>query len=166
MNDIVSKIFGYAMGLILLFILPIMIIMLNFDNEMEKYANDAMVEFIDKSRSTGYISASNWEEFVGKVMATGKNYEIHICHESVYTYPEAGGGYSTHYYPYYREEIVSGIYQPTGTVKWNMKAGDYIRVSLTEENAGYGMQMFSMLFGTEQAKHVNTYGGYVGNSSY
>lgn len=164
-GDSVSKIFGYVMGVILLFVLPLLVIMLNFDNELDRYANDAVVEFVDKSRSTGYISAENWETFVHKIVSTGKNYKIYVCHESVYMYPEAGGGYSTHYYSYFRDEIVSGIYQPSGTVKWNMKSGDYLRVSIEEENAGFGMKMFSSIFGTGEAKHLNTYGGYVGNNS-
>lgn len=165
MSDIITKIFGYTLGIVLLFLLPVMVIMLNFDNEIEKYANDAVVEFVDKSRATGYISSSNLEEFVDKLTATGNNYEIYICHESVYTYPEADGSYSTHYYSYYRDEIIEGIYQPTGTENWNMKVGDYLRVSITLEEAGYGGRLFSRLFGTQETTHINTYGGYVGNNS-
>lgn len=164
MSDIVSKIFGYALGITLLFILPITVIMLNFDNELEKYANDAIIEFVDKSRSAGYISQENLETFIDKIGNTGNNYKIYICHESVYTYPEAGGGYSTHYYSYFLEEIVDGVYG-AGNGKWEMKNGDYLRVSIEQDDAGMGSRFFAGITGTQETKHVNTYGGYVGSNA-
>ena len=168
MNDIVGKVMVYIFGSILLFIMPILNLMTKQDNTIQTVVNDATVTFIDKARSTGYISGTSYLEFMDRLDATGYVYEVHITHLSKEVLPKEGatGDYSATWDATYEDEIGKELFP--GTVNktdttYLLKNGDFLKAVVTNKTETMGAKMLNM-FGVHTGTTIyESYGGLVGN---
>lgn len=150
-----------AGAILFMFIVPMMFYFAKVDYDVQTVCDDAVHEFVDKSRTSGYVSANNYNQMIHKMSATGNLYEVHIIHESKICYP-GGSSYDSNYYTYTTDEILSDIFDETGAGTHIMKNGDYIKVQYTLKEPTIASKLFGA-FSTHTRKSIKgSYGGYVG----
>lgn len=159
----ILKPISYSLGIFAMFFIVIAIYAAKLDYDSQSYCNDAVQEFVDKSRTSGYISANNYNEMISKMTGTGNLYDVTIVHQSKVCYPgETDSDFLSNYYTYTKDEILDEIFNDSGTYK--MKNGDYLRVSYSLKEATFGVKLYSF-FTTHTYKSIRgSYGGYVGSA--
>ena len=173
MGDVLEKVFGAFMGLILMFIVPIMLIAIQQDTVKQSYIDNAVVEFVSNARSSGKITPQAYEKLCQDIDAAHLLCEIKITHSSAYTVPTDVIDPETGYYEvatyrtdYPKEEILDVIYPTTGDNRdYRMKNGDYISVEVKNISPTLGMRLFRTFSSRGSDMTLfSSYGGYVGNN--
>lgn len=167
MFDYLLKPITICFGIFVTIVVIPMIYLAKMDYDMQMHCEDAIHEFVDKSRSTGYISADAYLELTRKMGETGHLYTLVIKHESYNTYPkldesgrEIAGEYTEGYNAYYNNEILAALFpddpnEPFG--EWEMKNGDYLKVNFEQKDD-------TNRFGFFHLKSIRgSYGGFVGS---
>ncbi|MEE1255636.1 MAG: hypothetical protein UHN47_03875 [Lachnospiraceae bacterium] len=165
--------FTYAFGTIISVIFITMILTVKMDNDSQTYCDNAIHEFVDQSRATGYISPQAYLDMVNKMNNTGNLYDISIVHRSTKMTPyvdatgnEKKGEFVEVYDAYYKEEIVGELF-PLNTSSYGtypLKNGDYIKVSYALKEPTLAAKMMGMI-STHTIKTIyGSYGGYVGST--
>lgn len=166
---------AFAVSITLIVTMIICGFTIKIDMDTQSYCNDAVHEFVDKSRSVGYISPNAYTEMMQKFGYTGNLYEITIMHQSQYYAPEADidahGKESIHenelmnaFNTYYEDEILGYIFPTSGTDRdYELKNGDYLKVSFKLKEPTLGAKILGMFTTGEYMTISGAYGGYVGS---
>lgn len=145
------------------------------DDSVETYVNNTVHEFVDTARTTGKITASEYDRLIAKLDATGNVYDISIETRNERQYPETSGaevtGYETGYEVTGKDEIMDALYgtqEAKGTDAkkvYDMDTGDYLRMEVKNRSVTLGNKMLSAIFFRvpETGTVYVSYGGYVGD---
>ncbi|WP_026659211.1 hypothetical protein [Butyrivibrio sp. AC2005] len=173
MGDVLGRVFAAFFGCIIMFIVPIMLIAQKQDTIRQSYIDNAVVEFVDKSKVAGKITPEAYEKLCYDVDTAHLLCEINITHSSAYTVPteviDPDTGYheiATYRVDYTKEEILNVLYPASGDNRdYRMKNGDYLSVEVKNISPTLGTRL-SRLFQTKSSDITlfTSYGGYVGNN--
>lgn len=164
--------FTFAFGIVLAFVITLCAFTVKLDMDAQSYCDDAVHEFVDTSRASGYISAEAYIDMMTKIGNTGNLYDIEIMHRSKATVPyvkedgtEVAGKYGDSYNAYYKDEILSYIF-PDGNADYGnypLKNGDYLKVTFQLREPTLGAKIMRMFSGKTYKTIKGSYGGYVGS---
>lgn len=158
----ILKPISYTVGIIAMFVIPICLYAIKTDYNSQTVCDDAVQQFVDRSRASGYISYGNYNDMVSTITATGNLYDIKIYHQSKICYPGNGTTFDYNYMTYTTEEILEQLFDESGNGQYNMKNGDYLKVSYSLKEATIGAKIYSF-FSSHTYKSIRgSYGGYVG----
>lgn len=168
MDESYGKVFTYIIGIIFVLIVPVMLIAQKMDNVVQSYVDNAAIEFIDKSRVTGYISEDSYLEFMDQLNKTTYIYDVKVVHYTkqaipIYDDTVFTGDYKVDYVACYDKEIEETLFDKD--LDYKMKNGDYIKVTIKNKDRTLGTKLYSFF---NKGANINTiytiYGGYVGNT--
>lgn len=165
LDNSIGKIWHIMFGIILTVILILVPFTQKIDNSIQSKIDYAAQKFSDECRLTGYISPSNYQNFIDSVCLTGYVYKINLKHESEYAYPDDDENYSTHYQVYNTQDILNTMYPDNNNPEnYVMKDGDYFQVSIDINSPSMSQQFISAITGRAVKDIHGNYGGYVGNT--
>jgi len=177
MFDIFTRPVVYIVGIFLTLVVVFNIYIAKMDTNVQTYCNDVIEEFVDEVRVSGYISAESYLEMTRKLNSTGNLYDISIIHQSRFCVPKTnpdgteivvdGEGkteYTDSFYTYNKEDILQILF-PEGNEygRYDMKHGDFIKVSLSLKEPTMGAKLYSKWTGKALKTISGTYSGYIGN---
>jgi hypothetical protein len=175
MSDIAGRVFSIILAVILMFGLTTAIFTQKQDITIQNYVDDAVHEFVDTSRSTGFISSASYDRLINRLDSTGNVYDIRMTYYMERQYPEFDGdevvNYVTGFDAKNTEEILEELYGTADEYgedaigRCNMNTGDYFRVEVTNRTATMGGRLMGLLFlrSVGGGQITTSYGGYVGN---
>ncbi len=172
-----SKIAVIILGMLFLFYMPTLVISQKLDNSVQTYVDDCVQEFVNESRSTGYISTQNYLKMIEQLDNTEIIYNISITHSKrvvVPRYNDEGvftGEYDVVYNDFFKDEIEAVLFYTETSEsaysvnnKYKMNNGDYLQVTIQNESDTFGTKILSFISSTGNGKKIlTTYGGHVGN---
>lgn len=163
----------YAVGICVIVFFAVAGLFIKMDSNAQTYCNDAIVEFVDKSRASGYISAESYIEMMTRINHTHNLYNVSITHQSQTLVPATDdggnelGGVTYAYNTYYQDEILDYIFADDGMDGYHnyaLKNGDYLKVSFELVEPTIATKAVT-LFSAHTPKTIyGTYGGYVGST--
>lgn len=166
MEDILGKITSAIIAIVVILFVPVMLISIKTEEAVQSYVQAKAVQFVDESRTSGYVSPENYLTFINSITATG-HYEVELEHRAKVAYPDESSGdhdYKIGYHAYYRDEILSAMFDSGSDEDYLMHNGDYLTITVTSTGNSI-TNAFSRLFaGTGSGGVAVSYGGYVGNS--
>lgn len=164
---------NYVVGIFLVLFLGISTLCLKMDTNAQSICNDAVVEFVDKARAAGYISAESYTEMMQRINSTNNLYDVTIQHESKTPVPQtdesgnASGKVVNGYDAYYQDEILGYIFAGDGSdgfQNYPLKNGDYLQVTYELKEPTFATRLVTS-FTTHTPKTIyGSYGGYVGST--
>ena len=181
--DIFGRVWAVILAVMVMFITPVAIFAQKQDVTVQNYVDDAAHEFIDISRSTGYIAESSYDRLINRLDNTGNVYDIKLTHYKERQYPVFESGevvdYDTGYdiettdtvlgiiYGTYEDEEGNAIHGENAEHRYSMSSGDYIKIEIKNTNPTLGRRFMSLLFmrPAEGGQIFTSYGGYVGNEA-
>ena len=140
MEDSLSIIFSVLVALVIMFIVPLMDTWELQDNLSYVVTYAAVTDFVDTVRNTGYISLSNYSDFVATLNSTGNRYNITMEHRAYNTEisskmmdstPGAQLKYASAYLNTYTNTIVEQLEQ--GKI-YRLNKYDYFYVTVKNTN--------------------------------
>ena len=78
MNDTVMSVFAIFLAAVLMFIFPLMSTAERGDDISQQVVQTATTEFVDNVRSTGKLTADQYDNFVQRIAATGNAFTIEM----------------------------------------------------------------------------------------
>ena len=159
--------FGKAIATLFLLLglalLPLLLMQSNVDNMSRAAAEEAVQDFADNARSTGYISQADYEVLRSKLVATGYVYHVQMLHRSKTVVPdsEMADGYRTSYKAYNFDDITTYWEENDGV--YPMKNGDFFQILMTSTTPTKSSSILGMLYGGSGTVQSIPAGGMVGN---
>ncbi len=167
MEDAFGRIVAIIASVFVLFFLPMIIVTQKMDNTAQAYIDNAVVEFVDNARATGIVSAASYEKLCRSIDSIQSNCTVEIRHSSRLAVSD-GGDVEIQYYDYFKDDILSKIYVPSGdNQKYQMKNGDFIAVTVYNNSPTMGTRLYRMimpLYNPSGKTIYATYSGFVGNN--
>ena len=159
------------MAIFVTFVVVAVIYLAKMDYDAQTICNDAVQEFVDKSRASGYISADSYMLMMDRINGTGNLYNVTILHQSRNTSPlvdddgnVVDNSFIYSYTPYNKDDILSYMFTSSGTTQnWSLKNGDYLKISYSLKNPTFASKMYSFWTTHEYKTIHGSYGGYVGS---
>lgn len=168
MENALGRIIAIVCSVFVLFTLPLIIISLKMENMTQSYIDNAIVEFVDNSRSTAVITDFSYEKLCNQIDSVQSNCTISIKHSSKYVVAD-GTNIETLYYDYFKDDILRKIYTPSGlNDKYRMQNGDFISVTVYNNSPTLATQLYRLLlkkYNPSGKSIYATYSGYVGNNA-
>ncbi|MBQ7430263.1 hypothetical protein [Butyrivibrio sp.] len=159
--------FGKAIATLFLILgiafFPLLLMQNNVDSMSRAAAEEAVQDFADNARSTGYITQADYEVLRAKLVATGYSYHVQMLHRSKTVVPDSDmdEGYRTSYKAYNFEDIVAYWEENDGV--YPMKNGDFFQILMTSSTPTKASSMLGMLYGNSGTIQSIPAGGMVGN---
>lgn len=170
MEDSLSIIFSIIVGLIIMFVVPLMDVWELQDNLSYVVVYSAVTDFVDTCRNVGCISIDSYNRLQSTLSSTGNSFNVSIEHRDWKAIPREDGTYYDVYLNTYTNEILDRIHtvDPTTNINQIYPIGkyDYLYVSVKNTNitqASIITQMFAN--DTTNFKIGCAYGGCVWSSS-
>lgn len=179
-----SKILGVFIALILMFLYPLYQQAQRQDDLSQIVVHSAVTEFVDASRTKGYITPTMYSELTRKLGATGNQYEIEMEHlhkkySPVYTDPADPNGFQNSFMTYfdghYTEEIMGRLF-PNNTSpiddpdrRYLMSEGDFFTVKVKNINRTMSTILQDVFLNGNTGDNTRIYmpyGGMVINEDY
>ncbi len=179
-----SKILGVFIALILMFGYPLYQQAQRQDNLSQIVAQSAVTEFVDASRTKGYITPTMYSDLTRKLGATGNQYDIAMEHLHKKYMPEYvdpadptgfKNSFTTYFDGHYTDEIMKRLF-PDNTLaidnperRYVMAEGDFFTVKVKNINRTMAtiLQDFFLNGNTgDNTKIYMPYGGMVINEDY
>lgn len=163
----------YTVSIFLVLVIAIYALFSKMDSNAQTYCNDAIVEFVDKSRAAGYISAEAYIEMMTRINNTNNLYNVSIMHQSKVIVPNTDGngnslgGVANAYNTYFKDEILDYIFADDGMSEYHnypLKNGDYLKVSFELQEPTLAAKMISFFTVHTPKTIYGAYGGYVGST--
>ena len=177
MDNVLSRIFGPIILIIMMLVVPIIWIATGLDNTQRSAVDKIVHDYAAEVKSTGVITKENYDSFLRDLQKTGETYDITVVHKSLIAVPEAGGTYSKAYRSYGKEDILNyiegfGADQEPGTADdtdvqvYKMKQGDFINITVVSTNGSIGTRYLDAANGSpiKGIKIKATAGGMIGNT--
>ena len=140
------------------------------DEQAQSISAEALADFTDNVRSTGYIDATELSLLRNRLSKTGYGFTIEMLHRSKVAMPTSGGlrgespiagNYTVAYHNYNYDDILAAL---NDSDYYEMKNGDLFQVhirSIKETNTS----IFTSIFRGGVHTHIDlSSGGYVGNT--
>ncbi len=138
MSDTFITVIAIGVAVILMFVFPLMTVSERSDDVSQLSVQTATTEYVDKIRTTGKMTLSEYNKFVETINATGNTFDIEIELKILDENPAkktAQVSYSkigeNVYYSKYTSQIVSDL-KSSSQIK--LKEGDIISVSVKNTN--------------------------------
>lgn len=169
--DSFGKIIAILISALLMFITPILYLAQKQDAISQNYVTMETKKLVDTIKNNGYLKESEYDIFLKKLFKTGNSYRIEIEHgkETVYPVTDDDGTYqddiSVNYLCVYEKDILDELYD-TGIYYFHQ--GDYISVSITNQNKTFAARLMQIIFANEMpAEQIYvTYGGFIRDENY
>lgn len=171
--DSFGKVVGIFIGIVLMFLFPILYYAQKQDAITQTYVLTETSYFVDNVKNSGYISQSMYQRFIKKLDATNNLYTIEIEHAHLVINPVYNestnvfmNDFKEHTYVTYTDTILDQIYGTNKIYKFNQ--GDYLTVKVYNKTKTYATKLQEMLFSrrmpVEQIYVV--YGGAIRDENY
>ncbi|MEF2964207.1 hypothetical protein V3851_00065 [Paenibacillus sp. M1] len=179
-----SKILGVFIALILMFAYPLYQQAQRQDQLSQIVVHSAVTEFVDASRTKGYITPTMYSDLTRKLGATGNQYEIEMEHLHKKYSPDYSdpanensfkNSFTTYFDGHYTDEIMNRLF-PDNTLPVNsldrryvMTEGDFFTVKVKNINRTMAtiLQDFFLNGNTgDNTRIYMPYGGMVINEDY
>ena len=171
--DSFGKIIGIYIGIVLMFIFPILYFAQKQDAITQTYVLTETSYFVDSIKNSGYITDDMYQRFIKKLDATNHLYTIEIEHSHPVINPVYDektnvfmDEFREHIYITYTDTIMEGVYGSDRVYKFNQ--GDYITVKVYNRTKTYATKLQELLFSkrmpVEQIYVV--YGGAIRDENY
>lgn len=155
--------FMYFMGIII----AVMLILMRVDAVSTSYVSDMAVSFVDECRTTGKISADNYQKTYEHICRTG-SYDVSLSYDSAVAFPTDTGDVMKDWITTPNDKILEYMYDMSATENYDypMNIGDTITITVTRKNASIASNVLSWMFGsrTDAGTLVTTYSGTVGTN--
>ncbi|OAB38445.1 hypothetical protein PGLA_20350 [Paenibacillus glacialis] len=179
-----SKILGIFIAVVLLFGYPLYQQALRQDELSQIVVHSAVVEFVDASRTKGYITPKMYLDFNKKLGATGNQYDIQLEHlhkkyNPDYTDPANPSSFvdsfTTYFDGHYTEEVMKILF-PNNTNaldnehrRYVMAVGDFLTVKVKNNNRTMATVLQDFFTNSNTGSNIKVfmpYGGMVINEDY
>ena len=165
-KDILGDMFSYFMYFMGI-IIAVMLLLMRVDTVSASYASDMAIRFVDECRTTGRISADNYQKTYESICKTG-SYNISLSCDTAVAFPTETGSVTKDWITTPNEKILAYMYDmnATETYDYPMNAGDTITISVTRKNASIASNLLSWMLGsqTDAGTLVTTYSGTIGTN--
>ena len=168
MSDTFITVIAIALAAILMFVFPLITMSDRTDDVSQLTVETATTEFVDEVRTTGKITADNYDKFLQSIGSTGNTYNVEMEAQIL---DENPGKKTTQasadkigenvYYSVYTSQIESEI--ETNNV-YKLKEGDIISVSVKNTNQTLSQQLknfFYKVTGNDTYTIAASHGGIV-----
>ncbi|WP_394884932.1 hypothetical protein [Clostridium butyricum] len=144
MKNIVSDMFMLLAMVVIFLIGPVYVSYQSLDNIIYQEVRAATNDFQKEVRKDGFVDLDTYNNYLNRLNATGKVYEVNLTHTSNLVYPNssASEGFSIERIKYGNKSIIPTIYDKE---KYLMKYGDDFKIEVTEKNAGYSAMLIGLL---------------------
>lgn len=148
MGDSAMVIVAIFLAAILMFVFPLMTMADKKDDVSVKEAQNATTEFVDKIKTTGLITQSDYDNFTTALAATGNAFDINI---EVQRLDENPAKKQTSVYTTIGDNVYYTIYttQILDTIKDSnlaLNEGDIVSVSVENTNVTIGQELRNFLY--------------------
>ena len=179
MGDSFSKIIALFLGVLLLFIFPVLNMFENQDDTSKVFVLTETTKFVDAVRNLGYITPNMYLEFSRKLAVTNNIYAIEMEHhhkqyDPIYEDPTLSSTFKNDfqvnfkgsYTPVIMEKLFPKNPDPDTTYK--LSKSDYFAVRVRNTNKTLATKLQQMLFNANisAAKIIVRYGGMVKDENY
>ena len=138
MGDSLTTIIAIFLAAILMFVFPLMSMSERTDDISQLAVQTTTTEFVDKVRTTGKLTLSDYESYISNIVATGNSFDVNI---EIQQLDENPGVKTTQaqmtkigenlYYNIYTSQIEDKL---NTSGKITLKEGDRISVTVTNTN--------------------------------
>ena len=148
MSDTLITIIAIALAAVLMFVFPLMTMANKKDDVSVLEAQKATTEFVDKIKTTGIITQSDYDNFTTALAATGNTFDINI---EVQKLDENPAKKETSIYTTIGDNVYYTIYttQILDTIKDSnlaLNEGDIVSVSVENTNVTIGQELRNFLY--------------------
>lgn len=152
------------LAIVTLIFMPVMNVALQADNVSQNVIDNAVQEFVDDSRSSGKITAHEYEKMMDSINRAQPLCDIHItCGHKKYV-PDVSGTVMDYHDENGETVILDSLYTDSGeTSDYLLKKGDYLHVTVKNTTPSNGMKILSLFIPSSKSATTiyTTYGGYV-----
>lgn len=150
MGDSLITVIAIVLAAILMFIFPLMSVSERNDDIAQLAVQTAAIEFVDNVRTTGKITADNYDKFIQTLSATGNTYEVELEVKKLDENPGKKTSTSTAdkigdnlYYSVFTSQIENEL---NDSSVYLLKEGDMISVSVKNTNRTIAQMLRSFLY--------------------
>lgn len=138
MNDTFITVIAIGVAVILMFVFPLMTVSERSDDVSQLSVQTATTQYVDKIRTTGKMTLSDYDKFVQTINATGNTFDVEIELQILDENPAKKTAQVSYtkigenvYYSKYTSQILSDL-KNSSQIK--LKEGDRISVSVKNTN--------------------------------
>ena len=167
MGDSLMTMVAIFLAAILMFVFPLMSLSERTDNISQLAVQTATTEFVDKIKTTGKMTLTDYEGFLSTITATGNSFEVDLLIQQLDENPgvKTTQAESTKigenlYYNLYTSQIIEELTASGSTGRKILKEGDIVSVTVKNTNQTIAQilrNFFYMVSGDESyqiaAKH-------------
>ncbi|MCI8443913.1 MAG: hypothetical protein HFJ37_01845 [Clostridia bacterium] len=150
MSDTLITIIAIALAAVLMFVFPLMTMSDRTDDIAQLTVKTATTEFVDKIRSTGKITTTNYDEFVETITSTGNTYnvdmEVQVKDENLgkkVSQAQSDKIGENVYYSVYTSQIEEALDKQGN---YYCKEGDIVSVSVKNTNQTMAQQLKNFFY--------------------
>lgn len=169
MDDILGRIIMPFAIVLALIIVPVLDIALKADESSQKIIDNAVQEFVDNSRSSGKVTASEYEKMMNTINRAQPLCDIHITYGKETFIPDGTNEFYGYHDDYNEIHILDTIYTDYGeNMDFLMSKGDYLKVTVRNSNPTFGSKILSMFIpnAANAITIATSYGGFVEENGY
>lgn len=153
MSDTFITIIAIALAAVLMFVFPLMTISDRTDDVAQLAVKSATTDFVDKARTTGKITQTDYDQFLETITATGNTYavemvvqskDINIGKKTFMTQADKIG--ENVYYSLYTSQIEEIMENDIQTHTFYCKEGDIISVSVKNTSQTLAQQLKNFFY--------------------
>lgn len=163
MEDALMPFILVAIVVLTLFVMPVVNMSDKLDDTMQTIVDDAATEFVDRTRAQGYITYNDYQNLIDRLLSTGNTYDIDINLMSVKYLSDDDEEFNAAYVTDSYREITQDLIDLTTGERYQMKAGDYLRIQIVQTSKNPGTRFKESFFGHNVPSNFVRYGGRVGN---
>lgn len=140
MDDMLQRVFGILVGVIIFFLLPLYIAFEKKDDISYSLALKITTNFVENVKSKGYVSHEMYNDFISNLAVTGNSYDIKMEHVAkkyypiIYSYDDDYKNVRSKFdYSLYRDMFNAGQIEKDGITYENLVlAHDLVEIRYTE----------------------------------
>ena len=170
MYDVVGKVAAFIAASLVFFVLTTTLYAQKQDVIVQDHVEDAVHEFIDTARTSGYITKNSYDTLITKLDATQNIYKIELTHYAVKTnYVSSGSSsFQDNYEAHNKTDILKALESQNGmstsSPRYLLNKGDYLRMEVVNVNPTLSRKLMGIfIMGTNDGGQIRAqYGGYIG----
>lgn len=165
MDDFFGRMVAIFVLVIAIVFLPICALAIKQENTTRSMIETYVTEFVDNARTTGKITAEEYEKCYRNVLMCQDFCSLSITHSSR-MYSSSADGSVAYYADFVTKDILDAIYNNGDEIHdYELRNGDYLTVLVKNEKPTFATKLFR-LFNKRKTTDVSiyvNYGGLVGN---
>ncbi|MER2005895.1 MAG: hypothetical protein ABS939_00465 [Psychrobacillus sp.] len=180
MPNILAKVFGVLLGVLLMFYIPVYQSYQKQDDLTYQVAKQAVTNFVDNVRTKGYITPQMYEDFQREMNIGTYLFRTEVVHEQkvytpIYTDNQTfTGQYTVDYDEYYWKQIEKFLFDESNVIPkeermYKLQQGDFFSVHVENMTKTKSTMLFDFLTGGAGGNDIVIsipYGGMVLNEDY